>query len=504
VDFYPALLDVAKLLLKEDDSAQTAEALLGRVVALTGGESGYIIVRGQNGFEQRFVRAEDGGEYPPESGANFSRTLVSMAIEKRQPIDTYAMPPDVDATKVSESVTALAGRHVLVVPFTHGNKVTGVVYLEKRGRSGFARETTAFLAEFAEVAGLFLSRALERDELRRQRDELERGLFATHNFEGIITEEPAMLALLRTVAQVAESDATVLVRGETGTGKELIARALHANSSSRRHKPMVVIHCAALPSEVLESELFGHERGAFTGAERPRAGRIAAASSGTLFLDEIGEVPLATQAKLLRFVQFGEIQRVGSDKVEQVDVRIVAATHQNLAELVKQGRFRQDLYYRLNVVELELPPLRERPRDVARLIDHFSRIFWKGPEALRFTPAATSALLAYEYPGNVRELAHIVERAAVLSRDGTIDLHLLPAELAALASPPAAKGQRFTTFSAEELEAGRANAVAETELEFVNELLRRNGGNVTRAARASGLHRTYLHKLLARHQIKSD
>ena len=366
---------------------------------------------------------------------HFSRSLVRLAIEKREQIDTVALPA-ASGGELGDSVAALAGRHVLVAPFSNADQVVGVVYLEKQGMAGFAADAKRFLNEFSEVAGLFLSRAIERDDLVRQRDALERGLFARHDFQGIVTQDPAMLALLATVAQVADSTASILVRGETGTGKELVARALHANAT-RRHRPFVVIHCTALAANVLESELFGHVRGAFTGADRARAGRIASAEGGTLFLDEIAEIPIDVQAKLLRFLQFGEVQRVGSDSTDKVDVRIVAATHQSLAQLVKDGRFRQDLYYRLNVVELSLPPLRERPRDVALLLAHFLATHWRrAGETPRWSAASERALAVYEFPGNVRELAHVVERACLLARGPVLDVDLLPAEIASLAAKP--------------------------------------------------------------------
>src|SRR5262249_33633966 len=232
---------------------------------------------------------------------------------------------------------------------------------------------------------------------------------------GIVTRDPHMLELLRVVAQVADSEATVLVRGETGTGKELIARALHVNSG-RRRRPFVILHCSALPASLLESELFGHIRGAFTGAERDRAGRIAQADGGTLFLDEVGEIPAEAQAKLLRFLQFGEIMRVGSDKVEKVDVRVVAATHQDLDAMIRERRFRQDLYFRLKVVELTVPPLRERPGDILLLADAFLQKKWRRPnERPRLTARAEKALVAHAWPGNVRELEGLIERACLLA-----------------------------------------------------------------------------------------
>jgi Nif-specific regulatory protein/two-component system response regulator HydG len=501
VDFYPSLLEIAKLVLREDGGDRTAEVLLRRVVELTEADRGFIVVREGDAYEQRFAVAFD-AEVVSREQRRFSRSLVRLAIQTKQQVSSADVAVDPRFVAMGESVFALAGHAVLVAPLHGADEVYGVLYLERAGMRDFADDAKRFLTEVAEVAGLSLRRAVELDELRRQKEALEQGLFASHDFQGIVTQDPGMLDVLRTVAQVADAGAPVLVRGATGTGKELVARALHVNGA-RRSKPFVALHCTALPGSMLESELFGHVRGAFTGADRERAGRIASAQGGTLFLDEIAEIPLDLQAKLLRFLQFGEIQRLGSDRTEIVKVRIVAATHRDLGALVREGRFRQDLLYRLNVVEIVLPPLRERRRDVALLLDHFLQKHWRRVgETPRWTPTAARALAIYEYPGNVRELAHLVERACLLAQTPELGVELLPPEIAVLGSAePEAPGS-FERYTADELEAARRAAVAEKEDEFLRGLMRVHEGNVSRAARSSGLHRTYLHKLLARHRIK--
>jgi NtrC-family two-component system response regulator AlgB len=241
------------------------------------------------------------------------------------------------------------------------------------------------------------------------------------------TSSPAMQRAVNLARQVAPTDATVLIRGETGTGKGVLARAIHA-WSRRAGKPFAVVSCPSLSAELLESELFGHVRGAFTGAVRDNPGRIAATEGGTLFLDEIGDLPLKLQPKLLRFVQDLEYERVGDQATRRADVRVISATNADLEEAVKAGRFRQDLLYRLNVVQIDLPPLRERPEDTVtlaeRLLAHFRRKHGRGPSG--FTPAAGEALRAYAWPGNVRELRNVIERAAILCPDGLVDAaHLL-------------------------------------------------------------------------------
>jgi Nif-specific regulatory protein/two-component system response regulator HydG len=498
---YEDLYKISKLLLAEDDLGRTPEVLLRRIVERCGAETGFVVVREDGSYQQKFEVGEERGRRS-DLERRFSRTLVREAIATGS---LLYLPNLIDDPRFAAGESGLAiGRCcVLVAPLRHGGEVYGVVYLENRERvDSFTPENRAFLAELAEIAGLFLKRASDREELRRRNRSLERDLFAQHDFEGIVTRDPRMLELLRVVAQVAGADAPVLVLGETGTGKELIARALHVNSP-RRGRPFVTVHCAALPGTLLESELFGHVAGAFTDAKRDRTGRLASAHGGTLFLDEVGEVPIEAQAKLLRFLQFGEIQRLGSDRTEKVDVRIVAATHRDLRQMGREGRFREDLYFRLKVLDLTLVPLRERRGDVSLLADHFLRRFWRHPgERPRWSPLAERALQAYPYPGNVRELAHAVERACLLARGPDLDVDLLPPEMAgaALAALGHAPEPAFSELTGDVLNASREASVAAVEQRFLIELMRRCEGNVSRAARDAGLHRTYLQKLLARHR----
>jgi transcriptional regulator with GAF, ATPase, and Fis domain len=495
---YEDLYGISKLLLAEDDAERAPEVLLRRIVERCGAETGFVVVREDGSYQQKFEVGEERGRRS-DLERRFSRTLVREAIATGALLYLPNLIED-PRFAAGESGLVIGRCCVLVAPLRHDGEVYGVVYLENRERTdSFSPESRAFLAELAEIAGLFLKRASDREELRRRNRSLERDLFAQHDFAGIVTRDPRMLELLRVVAQVAGADAPVLVLGETGTGKELIARALHVNSP-RRGRPFVTVHCSALPGTLLESELFGHVAGAFTDAKRDRPGRLASAHGGTLFLDEVGEIPVEAQAKLLRFLQFGEIQRLGSDRTEKVDVRIVAATHRDLRQMGKDGRFREDLYFRLKVLDLTLPPLRERRGDVPLLADHFLRGFWRRPgERPRWTPRAERALLAYAYPGNVRELAHAVERACLLARGPDLDLDLLPPEVAGAAADSAAEPV-FSALTGEGLNEAREASVAAVEQRFLTELMRRCDGNVSRAAREAGLHRTYLQKLLARHR----
>jgi formate hydrogenlyase transcriptional activator len=247
-------------------------------------------------------------------------------------------------------------------------------------------------------------------------------------FEQLIGDSPALEAVLEGVRRVAPTSSTVLIQGETGTGKELIARAIH-NISSRCGRPFIKLNCAAIPLDLLESELFGHEKGAFTGAIAQKLGRFELADKGTLFLDEVGDIPPSLQPKLLRILQEQEFERLGGSRTHQVDVRLVAATHRDLMEMVRNGQFRSDLYFRLNVFPVQLPPLRERREDIPALVKHFAEILGRrvGREIDHIPPEAMSALSSYDWPGNIRELQNLIERAVILSDDGILPNPLLTA-----------------------------------------------------------------------------
>ena len=272
------------------------------------------------------------------------------------------------------------------------------------------------------VQRILKEQKLEQDAGRPRTE--QQGAF---NFESMVGSGAAMQKVYALIKRLLDTDTTVLIRGETGTGKELVARALHYNSV-RKEKPFIPVHCAAIPSELLESELFGHEKGAFTGAFQRRIGMFESAGGGTLFLDEIGEMPLGTQSKLLRAIQEREIRRVGGQEIIAINVRLVCATNRNLEEECKKGRFREDLFYRINVVPIDLPPLRERHEDIPYLVAHFAEQFGKqlGRPVPRFTTEAMHAMLRYPWPGNVRELEHAIERLLVICDALEIGMEHLP------------------------------------------------------------------------------
>ena len=323
------------------------------------------------------------------------------------------------------------------------------------------------------------------NELRQamaSRADLEKGVDAAGE-AGIIGRSPAIRAVLEVLFLAAPTDATVLIEGETGTGKELVAKALH-RLSRRARGPFVAVNCAALPETLVESELFGHAKGAFTGADKPRAGRFREADGGTLFLDEIGEMPLALQAKLLRVIQEGEVHPLGVDKPQSIDVRLVAATNRNLGELASAGKFRSDLYYRLNVVPLELPPLRDRREDLAALAGHFLR----GTDR-KFSAEATASLERYPWPGNVREMENVIARLKVLKPEGDFQLADLPQAIRG-AQPLPAIPQNAASSAATGVDLYAA--LGELEDRLIREALERSGGNRNQAAQSLGLNRTTL------------
>ncbi len=283
--------------------------------------------------------------------------------------------------------------------------------------------------DFEELV-LVVHRAMERQNLLEEVRHLRSALDERYGFEGIIGRAKSFLRVLDQAARVAQHDSTVLIHGETGTGKELLARAIHHNSR-RKSKPFITINCGAIPKDLVEAELFGYKRGSFTGADTTRPGKIEVADEGTLFLDEIGELPLDAQVKLLRVLQQGEISKIGSAEVNRVNVRVIAATHRNLQAMIEDGTFREDLYYRLAVVPLHLPPLRERKEDIPELVEH---LFQRAKERhaisnVQLAPSVMRHLVAYRWPGNVRELENLIERLLVLSPSPCIQEEDLPEEI---------------------------------------------------------------------------
>jgi len=377
--------------------------------------------------------------------------------------------PDLSGLEVLEAVRSTSPETAVVIITAYGTIETAV--------SAVKAGAADYLTKPFNLDDLLhrIHRVRERQRLVAENCELREALAERHRVEGIIGDSGRMQEVLSLVRRVAPSDATVLIRGESGTGKELIARALHY-ASPRAAAPLVKVNCAALAESLLEAELFGHEKGAFTGAVASRKGRFELADGGSIFLDEIGDLPPHLQVKLLRVLQEREFERVGSSRPIKVDVRLLAATHRNLEALVREGRFREDLYYRINVVTIVLPPLRERREDLPPLIEHFLRAFaGKNGKAIRgLTREARETLLRYDYPGNIRELENLIERAVVLTRDDVLGVEDLPL---ALEAPASESGE----------EAGLIAAVEGLERRMIREALAKADGTQTRAAELLGI-----------------
>ena len=347
---------------------------------------------------------------------------------------------------------------------------------------------------------LVVERVLEGLAVRRDLHSLREQVASAHRFENLIGRSAPMQRVFDVIRKVAATDLTVLVSGPSGTGKELVASAVHYNSP-RRAKPFVKVNCAAFSRELVESELFGHERGAFTGAVTTRAGKFEAADGGTLFLDEVGDMPLETQAKMLRVLQEQEFERVGGNRVLKVDVRVVAATNQDLAAKVAAGGFREDLFYRLNVVALRLPALSERPEDVPLLVEHFlDKVATRlGRPRPRLAPEAFRALLANPWRGNVRELEHAIEQAVVLASGETIGLTDFPLLAAGVPAAPVASGDTPASFKE-----AKQRLVEQFERDFITQALERHHGNISRAAEDMDMYRQQLQQKLAEYGIDAD
>ena len=363
---------------------------------------------------------EDDG-YETETAADGEKALAMLERFRPNVVLTDLKMPNLDGIGLIERGRPRAPATAFIVMTAFGS-IENAVEAIKMGAENYLTKPL----DLAAVSAL-VDRAMEKSLLVSETVELRRRLDERFSFDRILGVHPSMQRLLKTVAQVAASRATVLVHGESGTGKELIAAAIHQNSP-RRSKPFVKLNCAALAETLLESELFGHERGAFTGATGRREGRFMKADGGTLFLDEVSEIPLAVQVKLLRFLQEREFERVGGNETLRVDVRVVAATNRVLEERVESGEFREDLFYRLNVVQLDVPPLRARRSDIPILAEHFLGKFAEenGRALAGFTDDALLALRLYPWPGNVRELENAIERAVVLTEGTRIEAVNLP------------------------------------------------------------------------------
>jgi two-component system response regulator HydG len=445
-----------------------------------------ILVVDDDDSHRTMLRTLIGGWGHAVSEADDGSTAIRMVQD--QSYDLVLM--DVRMVKVSglEALDEIKTYNpaIPVIIMTAYSSVETAVEALKQGAHDYLTKPLDF-----EKLKITIERAMEHTRLKAENRLLKESLGKQFDRQNIIGRSPAMTQLLETVAQVAPSEATVLITGESGTGKELIAGATHFNSH-RKNGPFIKINCAAITETLLESELFGHEKGAFTGADRRKEGRFSQAHGGSLFLDEISEMSLMMQVKLLRVLQEREFTRVGGEHTIHVDVRVVAATNKNLIDLIDRGTFREDLYYRLNVVAMEIPTLRQRREDIPLLAQHFMEIFAakNRKEIKGFTPQAMEYLIKYDWPGNVRELMNAVERAVVLSRSD----YLAEADFPVIQNTVAAN-------EASQQETQPLNPAGDVSLEEIEratilKTLEAAGGNKSETARRLGITRKTLHKKL--------
>ena len=473
------LLQVGTALQSLHSTAALARRLLELALAAVPAERATLLLagRGTGELTDAFALDRHGATDP----FPVSRTLAGKVLGERLSVlaaDVLAEPDLAGAASLKSDLV----QSLLAVPLSHLDRPLGLLYLDTREPGArFDEGHLQLVTAMAGIAAAALANVRRLEWLEEENRRLAAGF--AHDMVG---ESPRMREVYRLLNRVAATDSTVLLLGESGTGKELAAQAVH-RASPRAQRPFVAVNCATLSETLLESELFGHERGAFTGAVSRKAGKVEVADTGTLFLDEIGEIPLPLQAKLLRFLQEREFERLGSTRPVKVDVRVVAATNRDLERAARAGTFREDLYYRLNVITLHLPPLRERREDVPLLASHFAAQTSRrlGRPIAGFTPEARACLLRYDWPGNVRELANAVERAIVLGEDDLIRSEDLPeAVLEAGAGPGTAVTRYHETLN-------------ETKKRLILAALAEAGGNVTKAGALLGLHPNYLHRLIS-------
>jgi DNA-binding NtrC family response regulator len=452
-----------------------------------------LVVDDEPDFVANWRRVLEREGYACVTATDGERVMALLESERPQIVLTDLKMPRVDGMQILARALQVDPDAVVIMITGHGTVESAVAAMRAGAFDYLLKPLPS-----NDTLSLAVARAAERRRLVEENRRLREPLAPRVGFENIVGKSPAMAAVFDLVRKAARSDANILIQGESGTGKELIARAIHANSL-RAAEVFVPVDCAALPDALLESELFGHERGAFTGADRVKPGMIEVADRGTLFLDELGELPLSLQPKLLRALQERQIRHVGATKFLTVDVRLVSATSRDIAALVRKGEFREDLFYRVNVIAIALPPLPERTGDVALLAHHFLRRYGRNRErALEGIDAEALALLeAHAWPGNVRELQNVIERACALADGPLVRPRDLPEHVRGRGSAaPSVPGKDLPLAQARE---AWLQAFAQ---EYLTDLLRRHGGNISHAARTAGVDRKTLHRLLTKHGIK--
>lgn len=466
---YRRMLDFSQRVAQEKDIEALLKRLLKEITQLTGAEHGFLVLVEDGKAKVRVKEPHDDDDSALQMGP-MSDSIVKKVIEKKEAI---IVSDALNDQEFSSSLSVINYRltSVMCAPLTYQGHTFGAIYVGNNSFvNAFDKKSLELMTIYSSQAAVLVQNALHINALKKRTQKLQESLELT-KFGGIIGGCQGMQAVFSQVEKVALTDISVLILGETGTGKELIARELH-NRSPRKSGPFIVINCGAIPENLLESELFGHVRGAFTGATQSRIGKFQAANNGTLFLDEIGEMPLHLQVKLLRALQDHKVTKVGDNKSESVNIRVLAATNRDLLGLVKTNEFREDLYYRLNVVQITVPPLKERGNDVLVIANYFLQKYAKiyGKDVIGLEESAQNALLNYHWPGNVRQLENRMRRAIVMCDHNRINAQDLDitADTTSCVMPLADALERFRS-------------------RYITESLERNAGNRTKTASELGV-----------------
>lgn len=479
LEYLQALLDVSRQINSIKQPDELLESILDIAINHLSAERGFVLLKDEksdNAFLPKAVK--NIGTLKVSEVSDISHTTVQKVLKTTKPLLSFDAHSDERFDDV-KSVVLHKIQSIAVVPLILKGTMIGVIYIDSREqKAGFTRQSLGFLQAFANQAAIALENARLLAQLQDENALLKEEFHRIYAFKEIIGKSKAMEQVFRMMGKVLNTGTTVILTGETGTGKEVVARAIHYNGN-RSKKAFVPINCGAIPENLIESELFGHKKGAFTGAISDKTGLIESADGGTLFLDEVGELPLTMQVKLLRFLQERQFTPVGDVRPRTADVRIIAATHRDLQELIKAGEFREDLYYRLNVININIPPLRDRRKDIPLLVHHFIKKLNRKLETQvkSVTPGAVEQLTKYSWPGNVRELENTLERAIVLDNDGRISEDDLVIN--------------FNNNEATDIEAGVS--LEHVSRQLLKKTLQSVDGNRTKAAQIMGVSLRWVH-----------